>query len=1100
MKNILGNIFNIHDSKLKKIKKRVDNILDLENKISGLTDEELKAKTTEFREKLKSGEDLDNILEEAFAVVREASYRVLGMKHFPVQLMGGIVLHDGNIAEMKTGEGKTLVSTLPAYLNGLSEDSVFIVTVNEYLASRDREEMGKVHEFLGLKVGLIKREMTPAEKKEAYSCDIVYGTNSEFGFDYLRDNMAVIKDNVVQKNRNFVIIDEVDSVLIDEARTPLIISGQGNRPSQYYMTVDKFVRSLKEEDYDIDSDKNSVNLTESGMDKGERVFNLENIADIENIELLHHIRQSLHAHNMMKRDQDYVIKDGEVVIVDKFTGRLMPGRRYSKGLHQAIEAKEGLDIQKESKTVATITYQNYFRMFDKVAGMTGTAYTEREEFKSIYGMDVYVIPTNKPTIRKDSNDIIYMNRRTKFKSIVQEIEKRHRKGQPVLVGTIYIDESEKISDMLKKRSIKHELLNAKQDEDEANIIAAAGEKNAVTIATNMAGRGTDIKLGEGVSELGGLFVIGAERHNSRRIDNQLRGRAGRQGDPGESQFFISLEDSLFEGLGDERIEKMKKTFEKYSDSEEEGLQNKILSSLVESTQKNIESINYSIRKNTLEFDQILNKQRETIYNERNKILNGEDMGDFIVTIIEESIIKAVDHYTMEGSYPEEWDLKGLENYLKSSLGFKDEINFKDLPLEEIEKLDRETIKKNIIDKGLNIYNEKKEKIDKNSFKYIERLVLMRNIDKKWMEHLDVIEQLRQGIGFQGVGGDKPIRIFNREAFNLFENMYTEIAEATIKHIFSLVTKEEIVKEEKKKNEKDRRQRILDLEDKYKVNRKQLPNIPANLPSIKFNVNINATDKVKGKISLYYLENGYEEKVKGYDGELLIEGAFPVELPKPKDKNWEKGWYQVKVFVLGEEASNINFIVTDEVDLNELDKKKSSDIDISKIRFFSKAQQNISFNVEIKDSNKGKIQGAILYRNKSIIKFEAPIKDNKVKINIEKPKNGWPEGMYQLILNVGDKNMAIPFIVAEEVNREDEHISIPININLEGEDISSVKLKGQFIDIDKSRVMKNISIEIKSSNKFNISINKPEKGFSPGRYQFRIGNKNELIYTKNFIIK
>ncbi|SHJ57375.1 preprotein translocase subunit SecA [Paramaledivibacter caminithermalis] len=1103
MKNFLKSLVNSHDKKIGQLEKRAEKILRREAEIEKLSDEELRNKTEEFKNRLENGETLDDILEEAFAVVREASYRVLGMKHFPVQLIGGMVLHNGDIAEMKTGEGKTLVATLPAYLNALTGEGVFVVTVNDYLAARDRAEMGQIYEFLGLNVGLISREMRLDEKKAAYMCDITYGTNSEFGFDYLRDNMAVLKENVVQRSLNYAIIDEVDSILIDESRTPLIISGQSNRPSQYYITVDKFVKSLKKDDYETNDDNRIITLSDSGMDKAERVFGLENIADVKNMELLHHIRQSLYANYIMKKDQDYVVKDGEIQIVDKFTGRLMPGRRFSRGLHQAIEAKEGVEIQKESKTMATITYQNYFRKFKKLSGMTGTAYTERSEFRSIYNMDVFVIPTNKPLIRIDHEDKLFKTEEAKFKAVVDEIEKRHKKGQPVLVGTIYIDKSEILSDMLDKRGISHKLLNAKQDKDEAEIVSKAGQKNAVTIATNMAGRGTDIKLGEGVAELGGLLVLGTERHDSRRIDNQLRGRSGRQGDPGESIYFISLEDSLFQKLGLERMAKIKDMVDKLGVPDYEAIEDKMLSKAVENTQRTIENYNFKIRKSTLEFDEILNNQRETIYNERNKILNGEDMSDFIKEVIKGLIEKAVDVFTGEQQYPEQWDLVGLQDYLDNKLGFNGRFNLKDLELDEIVKLEKAQLKKDIYEEGLRIYGEKEKEIGEKSFRYLERLIFMKNIDRKWVEHLDVVEQIRQGIGFQGIGREDPVRVFNREAFNLFNDMLEDIKEETTRYIFGLKkSSKSHKKEETKITEKEREERVLELEDKYKVSRKHLPQIPANLPQIRFNADINATENIDVDIALYYLSNGLEERLSEYDKTIQVKGVFPVEFQKPKDKDWEKGWYQAKIFVAGEEASIINFMVTDAVDLEEMKRKREIQrkTDLS-VKFFSNKSPNISFKLDINDYKGDKIQAALIYNGdqKNASRFDVPVNDAKAGINLHRPKNGWRNGFYQLVLGVeGKGQIAIPFMIVDEYKREEEEINIKLNVNIpEGKAIDII---GQMVYIETKQQVVAVPIKLNKAGEFNIQIKKQDKNWNIGRYEFRLIASNKIILTKHFLIK
>ncbi|WP_432662562.1 preprotein translocase subunit SecA [Wukongibacter baidiensis] len=1103
MKKFIKGLVDSNERNLRQLEKRVEKILSYEDTLKELSDDQLRNKTEEFKERLENGQSLDDILEEAFAVVREASDRVLGMKHYPVQLMGGIALHEGKIAEMKTGEGKTLVATLPSYLNALTGKGVFVVTVNEYLATRDREEMGQIHEFLGLSVGLIAREMQPKEKKAAYEADITYGTNSEFGFDYLRDNMAVLKENVVQRDLNYAIIDEIDSILIDESRTPLIISGQGSRPSQYYITVDRFAKSLKEEDYESNNDNKMVTLSDSGMDKAERVFGLENIADVKNMELLHHVRQSLHANYVMKRDQDYVVKDGEIQIVDKFTGRLMPGRRFSRGLHQAIEAKEGLEVQKESKTLATITFQNYFRKFEKLAGMTGTAYTERVEFKNIYGMDVMVVPTNKEMIRIDQEDRIYKTKAEKYRAIVNEIEERHMQGQPILVGTIYIDESEKVSEMLEKRKIPHNLLNAKQDKGEAEIITQAGHRGAVTIATNMAGRGTDIKLEEGVAELGGLLVLGTERHDSRRIDNQLRGRSGRQGDPGESIFYISLEDNLFEKLGTEKMEKTKELVEKLGAPDDEPIHDKLVSKAVENTQKTIESINFRIRKSTLEFDQILNNQRETIYNERNKILNGEDMSDFIKTMMKETIEDVVEGYTNEHPYPEQWDLAGLQDYLDTKLSFNGRVSLKDLDVDEVVKLDKEKLKNTIIDEGLEIYREREEVSGDSKFRYLERLIFMRNIDKKWMEHLDIVEQIRQGIGFQGVGKEDPVRVFNREAFDLFNGMLHDIKEETIRYIFALKKKEEKQSDQVEQITAEERERKLkELEDKYKVNMEYLTKIPANYPKISFNADINATEEIEVEVGLYYFGDGIEQELSEYDHKLNVKGVFPIEFEKAKDKDWKMGWYQAKIFVGGEEARNINFVVTEAVDLEALQRKQETQrrADVS-VKFFSNQSPKITFNLELKDYEGDKVQAALIFNGdkNNVSKFEIPINDAKAGINLHRPEKGWRSGFYQLVLGItGKGQITIPFMIVSEFKRDQEELNIPFNINMpEGK---AVELIGQLVYIETKQPVATVPIRIDKAGSLNIQLKKQEANWKIGRYEFRLIAGKQIILTKHFLIK
>ncbi len=818
---------------IKALQKSVDIINSLEDSIVKLTDAELTGKTQEFMKRYENGETLDQLLPEAFAVAREASKRVLGMRHYDVQLMGGMVLHQGRIAEMRTGEGKTLVATLPVYLNALSKEGVHVVTVNDYLAKRDMEWMSKLYNFLGLTTGVILHGITPDQRRNAYNADITYGTNNEFGFDYLRDNMVIYKSQMVQRPLNYAIVDEVDSILVDEARTPLIISGQGDKSTALYTMADSFVRMLRNEtDYVIDEKGNSVALNESGVEKAEKFFAVENITDIANMETYHHINQALRAHTMMKRDVDYVVKDGEIIIVDEFTGRLMFGRRYSEGLHQAIEAKEGLKVQRESKTLATITFQNYFRMYKKLSGMTGTAKTEEEEFKSIYRMDVVQIPTNKPVIREDMDDVVYKTEAAKYKFAVDEIEERHKNGQPILVGTISIEDSEMLSDMLKKRGIRHEVLNAKNHEKEAEIVAQAGRFGQVTIATNMAGRGTDIILGgnpefmtvkemkrlgyadeiitqasgfgytedeeirearekyhsileekkeelkeeqDKVRQAGGLCIIGTERHESRRIDNQLRGRAGRQGDPGTSRFFISLEDELMRLFGSDRLMAM---VEKIGMDDDMPIEHKMLSKSIEGAQKKVEGKNFSIRKHVLQYDDVMNKQREIIYKERRNVLEGEDVHSEILDMIDKTIDKVLSYYIPEGSYPESWDLKALEERF---------VNIfhpdKKVEVGNVEDLTKESLKEIIKNEALRLYDEKEKLVGEERMRELERIILLQVVDSKWMDHIDAMDQLRQGIGLRAIGQEDPVRAYQIEGFDMFDEMIQSIQEETLNYIY-----------------------------------------------------------------------------------------------------------------------------------------------------------------------------------------------------------------------------------------------------------------------------------------------------------------------------
>lgn len=773
---ILDQIFDSNRKELKRMQKKVDQILALESRYAAMSDDELKGQTQSFRERLGAGETLDDLLVEAFATVREAGSRVLGMKHFPVQLLGGMALHEGNIAEMKTGEGKTLVSTLPAYLNALDGHGVYIVTVNDYLAKRDSEWMGKLHEFLGLSVGLVVHGLSFQQKHDAYACDIVYGTNNEFGFDYLRDNMAGTKAQQVQRELNFAIIDEVDSVLVDEARTPLIISGSGDKSTKLYALANSFARTLKEDDYIKDEKAKSVMLSEDGIVKAEKYFNLENLADMENMEIFHNINQALHANTLMFKDRDYVIKDGEIIIVDEFTGRLMPGRRYSNGLHQAIEAKENVTVNRESKTLATVTFQNYFRMFKKLSGMTGTAKTEEDEFQTIYNLNVITIPTNKPLIREDMNDLIYKSEKGKFLAVTEEVKRRHATGQPILIGTISIEKSELLSGYLKRSGIKHNVLNAKHLEKEAEIVANAGQMNAVTISTNMAGRGTDIVLGEGVIEVGGLHILGTERHESRRIDNQLRGRAGRQGDPGSSQFFVSLEDDLMRVFGSEKIQGMIETL---GMDEETPIENKMLTKGIENSQKRVEGRNFDVRKHVLQYDNVMNRQRELIYQQRQEVIDGKDMENEIWNMTETLINAYVNMFTGEGDYYDDWDLEGLTKHLESNVLPKGRVALPEKPDS------REELATAILNECRNVLEEKKAILGLEQLQNIERMILLRTVDAAWMEHIDNMDQLKQGIGLRAYGQNDPVKEYTREGFDLFDDMVLRIQEDTVKYLFNL---------------------------------------------------------------------------------------------------------------------------------------------------------------------------------------------------------------------------------------------------------------------------------------------------------------------------
>lgn len=826
----------MNSKEVKKIEKIADKVMELEDEISKLSDEELKGKTVEFKERLAQGETLDDILVEAFAVCREGAWRSVGMKHFRVQVIGGIVLHQGRISEMKTGEGKTLVATLAAYLNALEGKGVHVITVNDYLAKRDAEWMGKIYTFLGLTVGCVIHGLKDDVKKAAYAADITYGTNNEFGFDYLRDNMVTYKEQLTQRDLNFAIVDEVDSILIDEARTPLIISGRGADSTELYQRADSCVRKLRvETDFTVEEKEKKVTLTDEGMNKCEKFFAIENMGDPENMEINHHVIQALKARNIMKKDVDYIVKDGEVIIVDEFTGRFMFGRRYSNGLHQAIEAKEGVLVRSESKTLATITLQNYFRMYNKLAGMTGTAKTEEEEFREIYNMDVVVIPTNMPIAREDLDDAIFASINAKFKAIIERITEVHQTGQPILVGTISIENSELLSTLLKKKGIKHNVLNAKQHEKEALIIAEAGRFGAVTIATNMAGRGTDIILGgnpefeaktemekkgytpeqisfatsffsstepamnearetfsgllekyknerseeqQQVKDLGGLCIIGTERHESRRIDNQLRGRSGRQGDPGQTQFFISLEDDLMRLFGGERIQGLMGKL----GMQEEAIAAGMLSKSIEGAQKKVESRNFEIRKYVLQYDNVMNKQREIIYDQRRKVLFDEDIKEYIMEMMEDLVRTTVQPITIASKYPEEWDIKMLNENLKEIVGIFDPLTYTD---DEKAALTDEALAEDALKQFYELYAAKEAQIGAERMRDVEKMILLRVVDNRWMEHIDAMDDLKQGIGLRALGQINPANAYATEGFDMFEAMIAEIREEAVRYCYNV---------------------------------------------------------------------------------------------------------------------------------------------------------------------------------------------------------------------------------------------------------------------------------------------------------------------------
>ncbi|WP_085991356.1 preprotein translocase subunit SecA [Oceanobacillus senegalensis] len=793
MAGLLTKIFGDGNKKqLNRLRKKVDKIEALEPQIEKLSDSELQQKTEEFKERFQNGESLDDILVEAFAVVRESARRVLGMRPYPVQLMGGIAIHEGNISEMKTGEGKTLASTLPAYLNAIEGKGVHIITVNDYLAERDAKEMGELYEFLGLTVGLNTNGLSKEEKREAYNCDITYGTNNEFGFDYLRDNMVLYKNQMVQRPLHFAIIDEVDSILIDEARTPLIISGSAKKSAALYTQANSFVTTLnKETDYTYDEKTKGVQLTEEGINKAERFFQIENLFDLNHVSLTHHINQALKAHVSMQRDVDYMVQEGEVVIIDSFTGRLMKGRRYSDGLHQAIEAKEGLQIQNESMTLASITFQNFFRMYNKLAGMTGTAKTEEEEFRNIYNMDVIAIPTNKPIVRDDRADLIYKSMDGKFRAVVEEIKERYQQGQPVLVGTVAVETSELISKYLKKAGIRHNVLNAKNHFKEAEIIEDAGQRGAVTIATNMAGRGTDIKLGEGVKELGGLAVIGTERHESRRIDNQLRGRSGRQGDPGITQFYLSMEDELMRRFGSDNLKSM---MERLGMDDSQPIESKMVSRAVESAQKRVEGNNFDARKQVLAYDDVLREQREIIYKQRFEVIEGsEDLREIIENMIKSSIDRVVATHTQDND-EENWNLQAIVDYAHGNL-----LNQEELSISDLKEKEANEISDLLMNKVQDKYDEKAEQLTEEQFQEFQKVIVLRTVDTKWMDHIDQMEQLRQGIHLRAYGQNDPLREYQLEGFNMFEEMVSNIEDEVSKYIMKAEIRDNLQREEVVKN-------------------------------------------------------------------------------------------------------------------------------------------------------------------------------------------------------------------------------------------------------------------------------------------------------------
>lgn len=778
IKMLSGWVNRFSEREVRRYRNVVQEINRLEESVAALDDAKLQAKTVEFRDRLKQGESVDDLLPEAFAVVREASKRVLNMRHFDVQLIGGMALHDGRIAEMKTGEGKTLVATLAAYLNALPGEGVHVVTVNDYLARRDAAWMGKIYQFLGLTVGLIQHDLEAPQRREAYAADITYGTNNEFGFDYLRDNMVMTLDEMVQRGLNYAIVDEVDSILIDEARTPLIISGQADKPTELYYTFARIAKNLKEEvDYTVDEKMKAVAPTERGVAKVERMLGVPNLYDDAHLDLSHYLNQALKAKALMKRDRDYVVKDGEVIIVDEFTGRLMFGRRYSDGLHQAIEAKEGVKIAEETQTLATITFQNYFRMYQKLAGMTGTAATEEEEFRKIYGLDVIVIPTNRPMVRKDFADVVYKTEAAKFRAVVREIEELYKTRRPVLVGTVSIEKSERLSAMLQERGIPHNVLNAKYHEQEAEIIAHAGEPGTVTIATNMAGRGTDIVLGEGVAEMGGLHIVGTERHEARRIDNQLRGRAGRQGDPGSSRFYLSLEDDFLRLFAANTLASL---MDRLGVDEDEPIESPVLTRAIESAQKKVEGRNFDARKQVLQYDDVMNLQREVIYKQRRDILTKESLREDVMHLVDSVIEAQIATHCPANLHREEWDLKPLIDMLSELYLPAGKVD-----LEAIEGLSHEELFEVFHDLAEELYREKEAEFGEDSMRELERMVMLRVVDSKWMEHLDAMDNLREGVGLRAYGQRDPLVEYKREAYDMYQEMLAAISDEAVRILFHI---------------------------------------------------------------------------------------------------------------------------------------------------------------------------------------------------------------------------------------------------------------------------------------------------------------------------
>jgi len=1081
----LLDFFDLSKKRMSKLEAKADSIIMLEEDIGKLSDKELKNKTLEFKDLLKENKTLDDILPEAYAVVREASYRILGLKAYRVQIMAAIELHNGNISQMKTGEGKTLASLFPAYLNALEEKGVHVVTVNNYLAKRDKEEMGQVYEFLGLSVGLIEREMSNDMKKLAYQSDITYGVNSEFGFDFLRDNLAVTKNMIAQRNLNYVIIDEIDSILIDDAKTPLIISGQGKLPSEFYNIIDKFVKTLKK-------GKHYIDITDDGIKKVEKVFGFENLYIQENQEFLHHLNQALRANHLFKKDKEYLVSDGEILIIDKYTGRALKGRRFSKGLHQALEAKEKLQVQKESKTLATITYQNYFNKYNKMSGMTGTAVSEEEEFRTIYGMDVVEIPTNRPVIREELEDQIFKTENEKIDNIVSKVKEKYLTGQPILIGAVHIDTSEKISEELKKVGISHTVLNAKQNSEEAEIIALAGQKGAVTIATNMAGRGTDIKITDDVKKLGGLYVIAVEKHEAKRIDKQLIGRCGRQGDPGETQFFISFEDKIFDYLTEEKKEELDIKLNELS------ITHNYFKEFVEKTQQVVNGINSSIRQRTYEYELIIANHRRVIYGERDKILNSVSMKEYYQATMDYIIEKIIKEFTSEIEYPEDWDLEGIQKTVYSQLGYKSEIDLLNLTEEEVMELNENQLIADVLNEAHVIYAKRENIIGDEKMRYLERLILMKVIDEKWIIYLTEVEELKQELRMHYTAKEPIMRKYNKECNNMFESLKLDIQKTSLKRVLSLLNGLE--KEEKQANslyekltEQEKNDHLKKLEEKFEVIRQRLPKISKNQSKLVFKGDINTTEEMEVKINLYYLNDGIEKPLLDHCYKKVIDGPFDVEFNLENDV-WKTGWYQVRINVLNEVAQRIDYFISEDKDLNQT--KDTEEIDVRKLKFFPNNIDEINFNIKI---NKPKfedkeIKAHLLLNTKLIVSTQLKIENKIAKIKFQNKNKKLQNGIYHLILNI-DEQIKVPFLVADSHNAKNVTIKLPIRLNTNEE----FDLVCDMFNLDTEKTIVKMNVKSVDIPKGGLQFTK-KNGWDTGRYMFRIFKDNHIIYNKFIIVE